>query len=187
MMEERKKTFNESIFLTGFMASGKSSIGKLLAYNLELPFIDLDKYIENKEGAEISSIFTEMGERYFREKEWECLLEVTQQFKGVVSLGGGALQNQNVIDHLKIYGLLVYLNIPMEVILERVQRNKKRPIVLDKNGEFKPRDILFSEMERLYLSRKEFYNQAQVILESTGEESKQEHVARLIKKINRFV
>lgn len=187
MNSYRLKKFKESIFLVGFMATGKSSIGKILAQELERPFIDLDEYIVEKESMSISTMFNEYGEEYFREKEWFYLLELTQNFKGIISLGGGALHSQQVVDHLKLYGLLVFLKTPLNVILERVSRNKKRPMVLNGEGEIKSRDVLFSEMESLYLQRVDLYNQAQVILESTGEESKDEQAARLIDKLQRYV
>ena len=187
MNSYRLKKYQESIFLVGFMATGKSSIGKLLANELERPFIDLDEYIEEKEGKSIKTIFRDHGEIYFREREWEYLLELTQTFRGIVSLGGGALHNQQVVDHLKLYGLIVFLKTPLDVIVERVQRNKKRPIVLNEQGEIKSREALFSDLESLYLNRVDLYNQAQVILESTGTESKEEQSKRLIEKLQRYV
>jgi shikimate kinase len=183
----RLKKFQESIFLVGFMATGKSSIGKLLAKELERPFIDLDDYIVEKEGMSIAKMFKEHGESFFREKEWTYLLELTQNRRGIISLGGGALHNQQVVDHLKLYGLIVFLKTPLDVIVERVGRNKKRPIVLDNNGEIKSRETLFSELESLYLQRVGLYNQAQVILESTGEEKKEQQAIRLIEKLQRYV
>ncbi len=183
----RLKRFKESIFLVGFMATGKSSIGKKLADALERPFTDLDEYIVDKEGMSISMMFKEYGEAYFREKEWDSLLEITQNVNGVISLGGGALHNQQVVDHLKLYGLIVFIKTPLNVIVDRVSRNKKRPIVLNEEGEIKSQDILFSELESLYLKRVDLYNQAQVILESTGKETKDEQATRLIEKLQRYV
>lgn len=183
----RLKKYQESIFFVGFMASGKSSLGRILAKELERPFIDLDDYIVEREGMSISFIFRDRGEAYFREKEWDYLLEITQNFRGVISLGGGALHNQQVVDHLKLYGLLVFIDTPIDVIVERVGQNKRRPIVLNEHGEIKSRDTLFSELESLYLKRVDLYKQAQIILESTGKESKDEQTKRLIEKLQRYV
>jgi len=183
----RLKKFAESFFIVGFMATGKSSIGKILAKELDRPFLDLDEYIAQKEGCSIKEIFTSRGEAYFRDREWRSLLEVTQNFRGVIALGGGALHNQQVVDHLKLFGLLVFLKTPMNVIVDRIERNKKRPIVLDEHGEIKSRETLFSELESLYLKREHLYNQAQIILESTGYESKEEQAAKLIEKLQRYV
>jgi shikimate kinase len=187
MKEYRLKKFEESIFLVGFMASGKSTIGKQIAHILEKPFIDLDEYIIKKEGSSVSDIFKKYGELYFRNLEWKYLLQVIRNFRGVISLGGGALHNQQVLDHVKLYGLMVFLKAPLEVIVDRVSKNKERPIVFDKNGENKSRDVLFSELESLYSKRIHLYNQAQIILESTGKETKHAQAVKLIDKLNRYV
>lgn len=187
MNDYRLKKFQGSFYLTGFMGAGKSAIGSRLAKNLELPFHDLDKYLVKKEGKTIPKIFKEYGEDYFREKEWEYLLELTKAFKGVVALGGGALQNQRIVDHLKLHGLIVFLDTPMEVILDRVIRNPKRPIVRNSEGEIKSRETLKNELETLYSNRVEFYNQAQVKITTTGKEDKSKVVNRLIEKIKQHV
>ena len=103
----KAKKYQESIYLVGFMASGKSAIGKILAQILEKPYLDLDDYIVEKEERSIPQIFNDKGEAYFRTQEWKYILEITQNFKGIVSLGGGALHNQKVVDHIKLYGLMV--------------------------------------------------------------------------------
>ncbi|MDZ7756116.1 MAG: shikimate kinase [Rhodohalobacter sp.] len=82
MNEERVKKFKGSIFISGFMASGKSTIGRMIAEQLELPFVDLDDVIVEKEGKSINQIFEDKGEAYFREKEWQYLLELTETTKG---------------------------------------------------------------------------------------------------------
>ena len=187
MNEYRLGKFEGTIFLCGFMASGKSTIGEKLAQRLNRPFMDLDHYLVEKEGRSIKEIFDTDGESYFREKEWEYLLELTQSFKGVLALGGGALHNQNVVDHLKLYGLLVYLNTPLEVVVERVSRNQKRPIVLDAEGKIKTRETLFRELKTLYLARKELYEQAQVQIDCDGAQSIESKVNIVIEKIKRYV
>lgn len=183
----RLQKFKESFFLVGFMATGKSTIGRKLAQRLERPFLDLDSLIEEKEKMPISQIFTQKGEAYFRQIEWEYLLETTQNFKGVVSLGGGALHNQQVVDHLKLFGLMIFIKTPLDKIVERVRRNKRRPIVLNEHNELKSPETLFTELETLYLKRLELYEQAQIILESTGYETKDEQADKLIEKLQRYV
>tara|TARA_R110000868_G_scaffold37111_4_gene131346 strand:- start:36711 stop:37274 length:564 start_codon:yes stop_codon:yes gene_type:complete len=187
MNDYRLKKFDGSIFVCGFMATGKSTIGKIVADKLERPFLDLDHVITTKENRSIKKIFARFGEPYFREKEWEYLLEITRTFKGVVALGGGALHNQRVVDHLKVHGLLVYIKTPLEVIVERVLRNTKRPIVLNEAGKIKSKETLFRDLKTLYLSREELYEQAQINLESSGYESKERQAQLLIEKLKRYV
>ncbi|MEQ9310318.1 MAG: shikimate kinase [Balneolaceae bacterium] len=187
MNEYRLKKFDGSIYVCGFMATGKSTIGKMLAKELERPFVDLDKIISEKERSSIKAIFERFGEPYFREKEWQYLLEITRTFKGVVALGGGALHNQQVIDHLKVHGLLIFLNTPLDVVVERVLRNTKRPIALNSSGKIKSKETLFRELKALYLSRKELYEQAHIKIESTGYETKEAQTQLLIEKLKRYV
>lgn len=187
MNEYRLKKFEGSIFLCGFMATGKSTLAKMLAKELEKPFKDLDKVISMNENCSIKKIFEQFGEPYFREKEWEALLELTRTFKGVVALGGGSLHNQRVVDHLKVHGILVYIETPLDVITERVLRNTKRPIVLNSDGKIKSKETLFTELKALYLSREELYEQAQIKLEGSGNESKEGQVQLLVEKLKRYV
>ena len=187
MNEHRLKDFIGSFYITGFMGAGKSAIGSRLAQKLQLPFHDLDKYISNREEACIPDIFERYGEQYFREKEKEYLLELTNSFKGVISLGGGALQNQHVVDHLKIHGLLIFIEAPLGEVLDRVLGNPKRPIVRNAEGEIKSRETLKIELETLYSSRIEFYKQAEVKIINSGSDSKEIVVDRLIDKIKKHV
>ena len=187
MNEYRLKNYKGSFFICGFMGAGKSTIGKLLAKELALPFRDLDTYIEEKENCQVSEIFQNKGEEYFRAKEWEYLLELTRNFVGVISLGGGALQNQQIVDHLKLHGLLILIDLPLEVIVSRIRKNKKRPIVIDKDGELKTEQKLLNELKVLYSTRLEFYKQAQIKLITNGTEDSQNLIPVLINKIKKHV
>ena len=92
------------IVLLGYMASGKSTIGKDLSKNLEVPFIDLDDYIENKFEKSITNIFKEEGEIFFRLQEHEAIKEILEnEDRFVLSLGGGTpcyANNMNLINDI---------------------------------------------------------------------------------------
>lgn len=187
MNDYRLKNFDGSIYLCGFMATGKSSVGKELARLLEKPYTDLDSKIEQQEGRPVKNIFEQKGEAYFRKKEWECLLDLTRTFRGVVSLGGGALHDQRVVDHLKVHGLLIYLKTSLDVIIDRVMRNKKRPIVLNEQGELKSRETLYAELKTLYSEREPLYEQAQITLHGNHNTQKKDQAVKLVEKIKRYV
>lgn len=176
-----------SIYLCGFMASGKSTLGKALAELLGWDFRDLDTVIEDKEGMSINEIFKEEGEDYFREKEWEYLLYLTREFKGIVSLGGGALQNQRIVDHLKVHGLLIFVDTPLEKIVDRVYESDERPILYDENGKIKSKETLFKELKTLYSGRIDLYKQAQITLNTSLFTSVQEMAEAAKGKILRHV
>lgn len=183
----RFKFYDQSLYVTGFMASGKSTLAKALAVELDMDHEDLDHFIEQKEGRSIQAIFDENGEEYFRKKEREYLIELTHNFKGVISLGGGALQDQMIVDHLKVNGLLVCIKAPFDEIIERVKNSTERPILYNEDGKIKPDETLKTELKTLYSSRLKFYEQAQIKINSSDYGSKNEMVKAAIGKIKRHV
>lgn len=181
------KNLPDRIFLCGFMGTGKSSVGKTLADELAVSFLDLDDHVENKVGKSIKNIFQEDGEEVFRKLERSSVLEVIRNFKGVVALGGGTLQNQHLVDHVKLNGLLVFIETPFSVILKRLTKDKDRPLLLNEDGSAKKRDILENELQALYEQRLPYYRQAELNVDYTKDESVGNMVDRLIKKIRYHV
>lgn len=179
--------FEGSLFICGFMASGKSTLGREIANELGWKFLDLDTFIEKREGKSIRDLFEVNGESYFRNKEREYLMELAKNFRGVLALGGGALQEQRVVDYLKLNGLLIFVDTPLEQITERVINNTERPILFDKNGKIKSKEILFAELKTLYLSREKFYKQAQISIKTSLFTSVEEMTQKVIEKIIRHV
>ena len=127
------------IVLIGYMASGKSTIGKLLAHNMYLPFIDLDQYIEKKEGKTISEIFEDKGEIYFRYQEHFYLKELlASENKFVLSLGGGTpcyAGNMKLISDNE-NSKSIYLQASIKTITDRLKKQRqKRPLVSEINDD----------------------------------------------------
>lgn len=154
------------ILITGFMASGKSTMGRILAKELGRAFIDLDAWVEHEAGKSIIEIFREEGEKSFREQERSGLLQLLETFDGVLALGGGALQHQEVVDAVKNKAVLIFIETKLEEICERVANSKNRPILFGGNGEIKPKQVLFDELKTLYLEREIYYRQAHISLVS---------------------
>ncbi|MDZ7756115.1 MAG: shikimate kinase [Rhodohalobacter sp.] len=111
---------------------------------------------------------------------------IDRNHKGVISLGGGALQNQRIVDHLKIYGILVFIDTPFDEIVERVACNDQRPILWDSDGKIKSKQTLYDELKALYLSREKYYKQAQVSV-NTSSLSAAKAAQKAIQKISRHV
>src|SRR5690606_1981896 len=128
----------------------------------------------------------EKGEAYFREKEREAVYRLIENFNGVISLGGGTLQNQEMVDVIKKNGILLFLETPIEEITERVFRRSHRPILFDKNGKTKPKQILFDELKTLYFERQKYYEQAHICLKRKDFSSKEEVAAAAINKIQLY-
>ena len=121
------------IFIVGPMASGKSTLGKKLAQTLNIDFIDTDKEIEKKAGAEISWIFEVEGEKGFRERERKALEESIKEDDVVISTGGGIVTVKKNRDLIATMGKVVYLKTPLELQLKRTEKDKKRPLLAKGN------------------------------------------------------
>lgn len=186
-MSNRFNSIERNIYVTGFMASGKSTLARSLANELDLPYKDLDKEIEMRERQTIQKIFDHKGEAYFRNKEHSTLIDLTETFKGIVSLGGGALQDQHLVDLLKTKGILISVQAPFEKIVKRVQSSTERPILYDKEGKIKSEATLKTELKTLYSNRLRFYEQAQITLDTSEFESQQDLIKAAIDKIKRHV
>lgn len=169
------------------MGAGKSLIGQKLAEKLECPFLDLDDKIEEIAAQPIPEIFDEAGEAGFRTLERRALLQVIREFEGIVALGGGSLQNQHMLDHLKLNGLLVFIETPIPVILDRISEDENRPLLLDEDGNPKEHSQLKEEMTALYDERFPLYEQAVITVSNDGEETPDRIVEKLLKKIRNHV
>lgn len=177
---------DKPVFISGFMASGKTTLGRTLAQKLDIPFQDLDAVIEKREGCSINKIFNTEGENYFRQKEREYLQERLRNGSGVLSLGGGALQDQQLTDHVKNNGILIFVDTPLETIVERVRNSTERPILYDENGEIKSKEALFKELKALYLGREKFYMQASVRIYTPSYPSVEAMADDTIEKIKQY-
>jgi len=120
----------EIISLCGFMGSGKSAVGARLAAALEYPFIDLDMEIARQEGEAVDRIFARRGEGYFRARERELGLESLQYDCGVIALGGGALQDDELRAAVRSRSYLIYLKADPRTLYERTQQSAGRPLLL---------------------------------------------------------
>lgn len=159
------------------MGSGKSTAGKILADELKLPFHDLDELIEREAGMPIPEIFNRDGEHQFRRLERDLLLNYSQNLDGVLALGGGGLQNQHLLDHIKLQGWLIYLEAPAEVLFQRLQTSEGRPML---GG--RAEDDLFSRIDTLLKQRKPLYRQAQITINTEGLNPR-EVVQKIIQKL----
>lgn len=125
------------LYLTGYMASGKSTLGRKIAKRTELPFLDTDKMVEEAEGAEVADIITFAGEEYFRQAERKALEQTAEYENAIISTGGGLPiwgDNQKWIEE---HGVSVYLNRAPEQILSRLSEHgrQKRPKFRGKSDE----------------------------------------------------
>jgi shikimate kinase len=148
------------IFLVGFMATGKSTVGTLLAARLGRSFVDLDGRIEQESGATISELFATVGERAFRQREAEALDRVLTEGPQVVAVGGGAVAHQNNLERMLAAGVVVCLRATPEVILQRLGDASTRPLLAAAPD--KP-----AEVARLLYEREPYYARAHLTIDTS--------------------
>jgi shikimate kinase len=119
----------KNIVLTGFMGTGKSTIGRLVAAELAREFVDMDALIEQREGRPISQIFAESGEPYFRHLEANLCLELAGQPGLVIATGGGALVVEQNLRVMEQGGLVICLDCEPEALWQRIGQSEDRPML----------------------------------------------------------
>jgi shikimate kinase len=153
------------IFLLGFMGSGKSFSGKRLAEKNGMSFIDLDDYIEAKEGRTIREIFKKEGEAYFRKIEKECLHEMGEREMIVISTGGGTPCFFDNMNWMNESGVTVFLETSVEVLSNRLfDEMQKRPLLKG----FSKRELK-NFIEKKLAERNAFYHQTQILYKQNEE------------------
>lgn len=144
-----------NVFLVGPMGAGKSTIGRLLATELNLHFRDSDRVIEERTGADIPWIFDMEGEEGFRERETAVLLELAGETSAVIATGGGIVLREQNRELMKKFGFVCYLTASIEQLVERTARDKKRPLLQVENPRQKIIDLL-ALRDPLYQSAADF-------------------------------
>jgi shikimate kinase len=121
----------QRIYLIGFMGSGKSTVGPLLADRLQWTFLDLDSKIEREQGCTILEIFQQKGESSFRQMEREALRQTSQLESAIIALGGGAYTLADNREWIQQSGISVFLDCPWEIVLQRCTGDNTRPLFQD--------------------------------------------------------
>ncbi len=140
----------QNLFIVGPMGVGKTTIGKLLAERLKRPFLDTDKVIIERCGADIPWIFDVEGEAGFRKREAQVCDELTQQQGMVIATGGGIVLNPDNRRNLSSRGIVIYLRASIEELVARTAKDKNRPLLQTSD----PRSVIeriLEEREPLYL------------------------------------
>ena len=123
----------KNIILTGFMGTGKSTIGRLVAAELDREFVDMDTLIEAREGRSINQIFAEAGEPYFRQLEANLCEELTARPELVIATGGGTLVPPQNLQVMETGGLVVCLTCHPDTLWQRIGQSEDRPMLAEDN------------------------------------------------------
>lgn len=149
-----------TVWLVGMMGAGKSAVGRELAQELGLPFVDTDREVEREVGCSIADLFSREGERAFRSRE-RAAIERLAGRAAVVALGGGAMAQRGIPQRLAESGIVIYLRASLETLLTRVGDAEGRPLLRGLD-EAERRE----EIERLLAERAPHYERAQVVVDT---------------------
>jgi len=153
------KTPVQNIALIGFMAVGKSAIGRNLARKLRRRFVDLDRLLEKAEGLKVVEIFAQKGEAYFRQLEKRTLAAVLQADGQVIATGGGVVTDDESLSLLRDNSLVIGLRASVDTLLARAGSSVKRPLLKGTNRR--------ARVEELLRQREARYAQAHVTIDTT--------------------
>ena len=140
----------KNIVLIGFMGTGKTTIGRLLASRLGRPFVDCDKKVEYESGMTIREIFERYGEAYFRQKEKDMIAKLSRYNNAVIATGGGVVLSNENMRRLKRNGVIIALTASVDTILQRTGRRNSRPLFRDFPAHEQIVNTLLSERWDLY-------------------------------------
>lgn len=169
------------IFLIGFMASGKSTIGSVLSRKLNCPFWDVDSEVEKHEGVPIHEIFERYGEPYFRKREILILRDLVSRYvnkPAVISAGGGLPCDVDNFAYMKENGIIVYLKSSIDDIISRVEQSRERPVfhrIGTREG-----------LENLFAERQIYYDQADLIIENPNSIPPEDTAAHIARTVQHF-
>ncbi len=145
-----------NLALIGFMGTGKSSVGRLVADLLHFTFLDTDDVIVARAGKSVADIFAQEGEGVFREKERQLVEELARRTRTVISTGGGLPVNPDNLASLKAHALVICLWAAPERIWERVRSQSHRPLLQEGDP--------IQKIKELLAAREPFYRQADVLV-----------------------
>jgi shikimate kinase len=166
-----------NIVLCGFMATGKSSVGRQLAERLHWQFLDLDSMVEDETGMTVPQIFASQGESAFRALESRMVERIAEWTECVVATGGGAIVNPRNLEILKRYGVVISLTADIDTILQRVGTGDSRPMLQCEDR--------FERIRQLMEQREPFYARADIVLD-TSNQTIEEIVGCLIERLQGF-
>src|SRR5438105_7955382 len=118
-----------NIFLIGPMGAGKTSVGRSLAQQLNKDFYDSDQEIENRMGVSLTWIYDLEGISGFRQRELKTISDLSSLSNIVLSTGGGCVETKEVREVLKQRGIVIYMEVSLQTQLNRLKRDKKRPLL----------------------------------------------------------
>ena len=163
-----------NLYLIGMMGAGKTTLGKRLAAQLDYRFLDTDVVIEQATGLTVRELFAQSGEAAFRTLESQVLAELSPYLRLTIATGGGIILKRENWGHLR-HGIVVWLDVPVEQLLMRLQADNTRPLLQDADPTVK--------LQALLAERQALYAQADVHIHYQPEETLEQLTMRTIEQI----
>nr|WP_092067637.1 shikimate kinase [Dendrosporobacter quercicolus]NSL46695.1 AAA family ATPase [Dendrosporobacter quercicolus DSM 1736]SDL60648.1 shikimate kinase [Dendrosporobacter quercicolus] len=166
----------KNIVLIGFMGTGKTSTGRLLAHRLGRTFIDTDQKIEFDNNITVAEMFSIHGEQHFRQKESETIARISRYTDVVIATGGGVVLRPENLIRLKTNGVIIALTASLEVILERTSRRNCRPLLNRPDKE--------AVVSKLLKERADLYNKADLSIDTSDSTPQQvcDHIIAFLRQ-----
>ncbi len=157
----------QRIYLTGFMGSGKSTVGPLLARRLGWSFTDLDDRIVDEIGEPIANFFKREGESAFRKIEAAQLIATGSASETVVAVGGGALCSDDNLNWALENGIVIYIRVPVQELVRRLKAEQvTRPMLLNPDGSLLTDDAVSQRISKLIKQREAYYTRSHLTIET---------------------
>jgi thiamine-phosphate pyrophosphorylase len=171
----RRRRPARPVYLVGFMAAGKTTVGRRVAERLGWPFVDLDDEIEKKSGRTVRALFEEFGEEAFRERETTFLAATETLPRAVIATGGGSFPRQENRRLVARLGTAVFLDVGLDTVRMRLKGKTDRPLFLNE-----------AQLAELFAARAPFYRMAPVAVRLGGAETVEESADRVLAALDDF-
>lgn len=167
-----------NIFLIGPMGAGKSTVGRQLAKTLNMEFVDCDREIEQRTGVTIAIIFDVEGEEGFRKRERDMIEQLTDRDGIVLATGGGVVLDEDNRSRLRTRGFAIYLNAPIDLLVERTARDRQRPLLQTDDPKAK--------LVALATEREPLYQQVADMVVKTDRRTARHVVKEIVRKLSQL-
>tara|TARA_X000000368_G_scaffold168577_1_gene132976 strand:+ start:49 stop:591 length:543 start_codon:yes stop_codon:yes gene_type:complete len=172
------KKLKKTIAFIGMMGAGKTAIGKVVALNLGVPFLDADTEIEKAANMSIQEIFIRDGEEFFREREAQVILRLMKGSPAILSTGGGAFIQEANRQAINLHGVSLWLDVEVDLLWSRVKNKGTRPLLKSLNP--------YETLKKLHVDRQPIYKKADISIKASSSYTVEDMAQKVIEKLHLY-